>query len=81
MLKISVYGIINLVSEMATYTNMSMRPNTLCMTSPFLPLIEIFCFAIILKYVGSHILELCGSTLKERCALIKLVKPSLMHLG
>ena len=42
--------------------------------------LELFCFALILKCGGSHILGLGGSTVKARCALLHLVNPDCMQM-
>ena len=42
--------------------------------------LELFCFALILKCEGLHILGLSGRIVKARRALLQFLKPSLLHI-
>ena len=64
----------DLVSDIATYRKRSMRPNTFDVSFPFLSFFpKLFCFSIVLKCVGSHILGLRGRTLNACRVLLRLV--------
>ena len=70
-----------LVVDICTYAKREIMPNTLGTTFPFLYFIELFCFSVILKCGGLHILGICGRTVKTRCAILHLENPALLHLG
>ena len=79
--KIDVYGIIDFVAYVATYTKRATMLNNFGIPFYLLYLSWNIFFALILKCGGSHILGLGGRTEKARCDLLHLVKPELLHLG
>ena len=79
--KISVFGIIYLVSDMATDTKREISLNTFGMQFPIYIFLELFCLILILKCGGLHILVSDRRAAKARRALIHLVKTELMHIG
>ena len=78
--KLAVFVRIDLVEDMATYAKREMSPNTFGMPFTFLFFLELLFFALILKCGGLHILESDGRTVKERCNILHLMNPLLLHL-
>ena len=74
----SVYRRIDLVADISTYAKRAMRPNNFCTPFHLLCFFKLFFFTLILIYRGFNILESGGWAVKERCALLQLVKPELL---
>ena len=74
-LKLSVSGIMGLVSYMATDAKRAMRLNNLGLPSPFLYISCFFCFALVLKCRCLYIMGLSRRTVNSGCALVRLDKP------
>ena len=79
--KISVYGIMDLVEDTATYAKRVIGTSTFGMTFTSCLYIGLFFFALILKCGGFHILGLGGRTLMARYSLLHLMNPAFMHIG
>ena len=79
--KLTVYGRMYLVADMAKDVKMEIRSNILVCLFPSCLYLEFYFFVLILKCGGSHILGLGESNVKARCDLLHLVKPALLHLG
>ena len=79
--KLAVFGIMDLVVDMAIDTKREMRPNAFGIPFYSFLYLGLFFFALILNFWDSHILRLGGRSVKSRCAILHLVKPDFLHLG
>ena len=78
--RIAVSGRMYLVADMTTYANREFRPNIFGIPFTFLVCFELFCFALILKCGGLHILGLGGRIVKVCRALPNLAKTVFLHV-
>ena len=67
--KTHCFFIKDFVADMATDVKRAMSPNTLGNTYPLFSL-SFFCVTLVLKYGGSHIMELGGRAVKACLALL-----------
>ena len=79
--KLVFYLIMYLVADMATDAKREMRPKTLVLNLPSCLFTEFFCFTLVLKYGGLHIMGLGQKTVKACCDILHLVNTELLYLG
>ena len=79
--KLTVCGRMSLVEDIDTDAKREMIKITLVFHFTSFLFLELFCFALILKCGGLHILGLGGRTMNTRRALLHLLNPELLQIG